>query len=1118
MPLFKKKQVEIASETELEAPKPEIKEEQFFRIDTSVEIPTLPEIDDKTKIDVTYPLIAPYCNAHIVWDSENNELIYLIEEPEISEREGKILEILEEGIKELINLSFISVKEKNIVIQYLEKNIKVLLNELSISISSDSFLKIMYYIYRDFVGLNELEPLLNDYYIEDVECNGANTPIYVVHRKYRNIRTNLIYKDMDKLTSFVEKLAQKCGKYISYASPLLDGSLPDGTRINATYTQEISSRGPTFTARRFTAEPWSPVQLMQKGTASAEMFAYLWLLTEYESNIMIIGGTGTGKTSFLNGVAFFIPSQARVVSIEDSVTGDSKIIIKEKNKIKDAKVMTLDNNGKIIFVKPSNYIKHMVKKDIYEIRTSTGRKIKVTQDHSLFSLGDEGIIEVKPTILKENNSFIAVPRSLPIIGQKIDYINLIGHLKCFKDDFLQGAPINKLFKKYNYHELKVAKSRYQWWKKHNLIKINEFLKLDIKFNDNELNNLRIKSKNTSSIPVIFKISKEFLEFCGLWLGDGSYDNYNKNTVIISNVDKECRNIFKKIAKYNGSGYSIMNDGGVSLRLHSTVFYKFMKKVLGFDGYSNTKIIPEFIFGLSNEQIKHFIRGYFSADGCVKKYEVSCASQSYPLLEDLQTILLRFGIISRLNDFERSDKCINMSISSFENIAKFKEIGFLQKRKNKKLNLLNKKSTHANLDIIPLTISKINKLNKFVNNTLSWPYIKGMQNIGRAYLQKIAPIGSEFNDISHNDILWDKVKKIKKIKAKEIEVFDLSIPEYEKFLCNNIFVNNTREINLEHENWLPSVTRAGVGLVTAAGTKAGEVTLFDLLKESFRQRPDYVIIGEVRGAEAFVLFQGMASIRGNEEIFIIKDKKPLKIKISELDSIKDCYAVTYDLDKKETKLLPINSLIKHPKRDILYKIITKTGREITITPDHSLFNFKNGIKVSQAKDFKIGDNIIIPARIPCGYSDLEYINLMEFLPNIRVYAPNLIKAAVSNITYEAANICCNVRSISDYYSNFKRSKPSSLKADKFISLMKKANIVYKPEDTLVKFDKKSKSLPALFKLSDEFLRLLGYYLSEGSLDIAYKSNRITLYNKNKEILRDMGYCIKTVTGKEPDERS
>lgn len=121
------------------------------------------------------------------------------------------------------------------------------------------------------------------------------------------------------------------------------------------------------------------------------------------------------------------------------------------------------------------------------------------------------------------------------------------------------------------------------------------------------------------------------------------------------------------------------------------------------------------------------------------------------------------------------------------------------------------------------------------------------------MQKIAPIGSEFNDVSHTDILWDKVKKVTKISSNEIEVFDLSIPRYEKFLCNNIFVHNTREINLPRENWLPAVTRTAVGI-----GKVGEVDLFSILKSSFRQNPDYLIVGEVRGKEASVLFQGMAS--------------------------------------------------------------------------------------------------------------------------------------------------------------------------------------------------------------------------------------------------------------------
>ncbi|MEK6974064.1 MAG: type II/IV secretion system ATPase subunit [Nanoarchaeota archaeon] len=294
-----------------------IAEKPKFAVETNVNIPAFPEIE-KEKINIRYPLIAPYAFAHIFWDNENKELVYFIEEPMLNDEQKKVLDLLEEGIKELINISFISVKSQDTAIEYLEKNLRTLLDELRIELSKESYLKIMYYIYRDFVGLNEIDPLLNDYFIEDIECNGINFPVYIVHRKYRNMRTNIIYNDIEKLTTFVEKLAQKAGQYISYANPLLDAALQDGSRVNATFTQDISSRGPTFTIRKFTKIPWTPTKLIQMRTATPQIFAYLWILIEHGLNVMIVGGTGSGKTTLLNSLTFFIPPQARIVSIEDT--------------------------------------------------------------------------------------------------------------------------------------------------------------------------------------------------------------------------------------------------------------------------------------------------------------------------------------------------------------------------------------------------------------------------------------------------------------------------------------------------------------------------------------------------------------------------------------------------------------------------------------------------------------------------------------------------------------------------------------------------------------------------------------------------------------------------------
>ena len=296
----------------------DIKDYPRPKINFNPVIPPLKRIKDKTKVDVRYCLVAPYAFAHIHWNPEIYEVVYEIEEPILTEEEKKHKEEIITAMNNMIDFETIVEKEKSKLIDYIDKRFKLLAIELGIEISYESYKKMFYYLCRDFMGFNETEPLLRDYFVEDIECNGANSPVYVVHRVYRNMKTSLIFKDADKLQSFVEKLAQRCGKYISYAKPILDGSLPDGSRVNATYTKDITSKGPTFTIRKFTKTPWTPVQLISFGTLSPEILAYLWILVQYKMNILITGGTSSGKTTLLNAIAFFIPPEARVVSIEDT--------------------------------------------------------------------------------------------------------------------------------------------------------------------------------------------------------------------------------------------------------------------------------------------------------------------------------------------------------------------------------------------------------------------------------------------------------------------------------------------------------------------------------------------------------------------------------------------------------------------------------------------------------------------------------------------------------------------------------------------------------------------------------------------------------------------------------
>jgi len=291
---------------------------QPISIDTNPPVPPIPMMKDKTQVNVRYTLISPFTTVHIYWNEKESELKYEIEEPILDMNEKEILAKIEEGMKEIINVNVVVEKTKQAVLEYIDKTARLLIEEFNIKISESSYHKLFYYMYRDFVGFNDIDPLINDYFIEDIECNGVDTPVYIVHRLFRNIKTNIVFKDIDVLASFVEKLAQRTGRYISYAQPILDGSLPDGSRVNATYTKDISSKGPTFTIRKFTTLPWTPVQLVSFNTLSPEMLAYFWILTQYHANILIAGGTSSGKTTLLNAISFFIPPEARVVSIEDT--------------------------------------------------------------------------------------------------------------------------------------------------------------------------------------------------------------------------------------------------------------------------------------------------------------------------------------------------------------------------------------------------------------------------------------------------------------------------------------------------------------------------------------------------------------------------------------------------------------------------------------------------------------------------------------------------------------------------------------------------------------------------------------------------------------------------------
>ncbi len=256
-------------------------------------------------------------NVFIKFDEEHQKLLYKIVEPELSAEDQKVLLELKKGFMYVFEK--ISTKDlENSSTDLINRGIKELSKKYGIKISDESFTKIAYYLERDFLGLEQLEPIMHDKYIEDISCDGLGVPVFVNHLKYGPIEVNRKFDDANKLNSFIVKLAQKSNQEVSLSRPILQGALPDGSRIEAIYGKEVSEKGSSFTIRKFRAEPFTPIHLIEFGTMPPLLLAYLWLAVENKKSILVSGGTATGKTTILNALSLFVPPAAKIVSIEDT--------------------------------------------------------------------------------------------------------------------------------------------------------------------------------------------------------------------------------------------------------------------------------------------------------------------------------------------------------------------------------------------------------------------------------------------------------------------------------------------------------------------------------------------------------------------------------------------------------------------------------------------------------------------------------------------------------------------------------------------------------------------------------------------------------------------------------
>jgi flagellar protein FlaI len=280
------------------------------------------EFEDYTTFEVPtgyqeqgrYWIVKPFAWVAILFNPERNERLYYLVEPRLTPLEKTVLETLHEHLLDRLTYDE-ATKDRDVI---LATKAVELLDEYDISLDDGIIKKLLYYIKRSYIGFGRIDAFLKDPRIEDISCDGPGLPIFLYHQDYQNVRTNVVYDDPTELDLAVGRLVERAGKQISLGKPTVDATLPQGYRLQATIGKEVTTRGSTFTIRKYREEPFTPVDLIKFKTFSSEMLAYLWLAAENKKNIVIVGGTASGKTCTLNAISLFMPPDAKIVSIEDT--------------------------------------------------------------------------------------------------------------------------------------------------------------------------------------------------------------------------------------------------------------------------------------------------------------------------------------------------------------------------------------------------------------------------------------------------------------------------------------------------------------------------------------------------------------------------------------------------------------------------------------------------------------------------------------------------------------------------------------------------------------------------------------------------------------------------------
>ncbi len=426
---------QVNQEVKQEVASPPVRASTSRAVPVTREQPKAPQYNFVAKYQI-YP-DNPEVYSGIIKDPETGGYRYVVVEPQMTLVERQVYAKITRLLVDELEVDMARLKNSKSAQAYLFEETKKLAKKYDMKISPDAYRKVAYYFTRDYIKLGRIEVLMNDPRIEDISCDGPKIPLFIWHRDYESIPTNIMFKDDEELNTFASKLAYVSGKHISIANPIVDATLPDGSRIQITYGKEVTRKGSTFTIRKFKGDPITIVDMLKYNTISPELGAYLWYLIEKRMSLLVAGGTASGKSvPYEEQVLVYKEGKPRLVPIGqlyDEVAQQTESRIEDSYEIlpmQELETAAFDSNLKINRARVTSVVRHKSDKTIFRISTRSGREVRTTADHSIFTVVD-GEVVAYPASRLTPGMFVAVPRFIPAPASSESKLDL---LELFAED------------------------------------------------------------------------------------------------------------------------------------------------------------------------------------------------------------------------------------------------------------------------------------------------------------------------------------------------------------------------------------------------------------------------------------------------------------------------------------------------------------------------------------------------------------------------------------------------------------------------------------------------------------------------------------------------------------